>query len=312
MGFGVRQVDVTEILTRLGDPTAQTLPSLTAKWGDIARTLDGILGSRWDSSGDLGTDIVSLLLNQGLVYYGVVTAVPGANQFTIAALAGLGAGKFNGATNPYQAFVFRDAGGAAAAPQGEMKAITAYTTATGAFTTSAFTAAVAVSDEILILHPRLAEIVPIKTQTDKIPNFEQEVEWASTPTVQQVASAAATNLTAGSITPTFPTGATAVRVVLLAVIHAANQAANAHHINLKVQGQKAAGGYSDLIDLTAQATLSLAASDGSADGWSGAVDVTTLVDTSAAAYTFRFVADSDNAGAVNYTCSFVLALIYHL
>ncbi len=37
---------------------------------------------------------------EGLTYYGVVDAVPGANQFTIGALAGLGAGKFAGATNP--------------------------------------------------------------------------------------------------------------------------------------------------------------------------------------------------------------------
>ena len=98
---------------------------------------------------------------QGLCYYGVVTAIPGANQFTILALAGLGAGKFSDATAPYRAFVFRDAGGAGAAPQGEMQTITGYTTATGVFTTAAFTAAVAVGDEILILHPRLAEIVTI-------------------------------------------------------------------------------------------------------------------------------------------------------
>lgn len=100
------------------------------------------------------------VLKSGLYFYGVVTAVPGANQFTIPTLAGLGAGKFSG-TNPYQAFVFRDAGGISAAPQGEMLPITAYTTATGVFTTAAFTAAVAVGDEILIVHPSLAGIVAI-------------------------------------------------------------------------------------------------------------------------------------------------------
>ncbi len=93
---------------------------------------------------------------ESLSYYGIVDAVPGANQFTIAGLAGLGAGKFAGATNPYQAFVLRDAGGASAAPQGELQEITAYTTATGVFATAAFTAAVAVGDEILILHPAIA------------------------------------------------------------------------------------------------------------------------------------------------------------
>jgi len=98
---------------------------------------------------------------EGLSYYGVVDAVPGANQFTIGSLAGLGAGKFDGATNPYYAFVLRDAGGAGAAPQGEQLPITAYVTATGVFTTGAFTAAVAVGDEILILHPNVAAVLVI-------------------------------------------------------------------------------------------------------------------------------------------------------
>src|SRR4030065_1779056 len=55
---------------------------------------------------------------EGLFYHGVVDAVPGANQFTIGALAGLGAAKFEGATNPYYVFVLRDAAGGGAAPQG--------------------------------------------------------------------------------------------------------------------------------------------------------------------------------------------------
>lgn len=92
----------------------------------------------------------------GLAFYGTVDAVPGANQFTINSLAGLGAGKFNGANNPYFAFVFRDAVGAAAAPQGEQQPIVGYVTATGTFTTAAFTAAVAVGDEIIIFSPHIA------------------------------------------------------------------------------------------------------------------------------------------------------------
>jgi hypothetical protein len=103
-------------------------------------------------------EVKELWLSRGLFYKGTVTAVPGANQFTIPDLAGLGAGKFDGATNPYYAFVLRDAGGAAAAPQGEQQPITAYNTATGTFTTTAFTAAVGVGDEILIVSPYLAAI----------------------------------------------------------------------------------------------------------------------------------------------------------
>ena len=98
---------------------------------------------------------------EALTYYGVVDAVPGANQFTVGGLAGLGAGKFAGATNPYSVFVLRDAGGASAAPQGEAQAITAYVTGTGVFTTAAFTAAVGVGDEVLIVSPMLANILVI-------------------------------------------------------------------------------------------------------------------------------------------------------
>jgi hypothetical protein len=263
------------------------------------------------------TTIQTLVTNsQGLLYYGVVTdAVPAANQFTIPTLAGKGETAFV----DWTAYVFWDAGGGGAAPQEEQQTVTAYVSATGIFTTAPFTAPVDVGDVILILHPRLRDISSIltavnsiKTQTDKTPNFEMEVEWSTTPVSQQVASAAATNLTAGSITPAFPTGATVVRVLLYAAIHAANQGANTHHVSLKVQGRKDGGGYGDLIDLTAQTTLGLVNVDGASDSWCGAVDVSALVDASGSVYDFHFVVDSDNAGAVNYTTNFVLVLVYNI
>ncbi len=49
------------LITALGDPTAHTLATITAKWGDIARSLDLILGARWDGAGDLGTDIAAII-----------------------------------------------------------------------------------------------------------------------------------------------------------------------------------------------------------------------------------------------------------
>ena len=52
---------VSNINTNVGDLSGHTLISLALKWGDIARNLDLILGSRWDASGDLGTDIASIL-----------------------------------------------------------------------------------------------------------------------------------------------------------------------------------------------------------------------------------------------------------
>jgi len=154
------------------------------------------------------------------------------------------------------------------------------------------------------------DITNIKAETDQLPNVQHETEWSSAATIQALADAAATALTAGSITPTYPTGATRTRAILIATIHVANKTAAAHHIKFKVEGQKAAGGYGDLLNLTAQEGLSMVDVDGATDGWSGAIDVTTLVDASGAAYDFRFEVDSDNAGNVIYICSFVLALVY--
>jgi len=98
---------------------------------------------------------------QGLVYYGVVTEIPAPNEFTIPTLAGLGAAKFTdmSAIAPYYAFVFRDAAGGGAAPQGEYQPITNYGTGSGTFSSDAFTVPLGIGDEILIIHPFLAKIM---------------------------------------------------------------------------------------------------------------------------------------------------------
>ncbi|MFA5401807.1 MAG: hypothetical protein WC359_15250 [Dehalococcoidia bacterium] len=93
----------------------------------------------------------------GLAYYGVVTAVPAANQFTVDGLSGYGETAFVGWTS----FIFWDAGGGGAAPQGESQIVTAYVTATGTFTAPAYTAPVAVGDKVILLHPLVATITEI-------------------------------------------------------------------------------------------------------------------------------------------------------
>jgi hypothetical protein len=132
--------------------------------GELKRIQSMNNAETYDRSTD-SLEALSLLLSsiQGLYYYGIVTAVPGANQFTIAAHIGAGVGRYAGATAPFRAFVLRDAAGLSAAPQGEMQTITVFDSATGTYTTAAFTAAVAVNDEIIVLHPRLAEIFDILT-----------------------------------------------------------------------------------------------------------------------------------------------------
>lgn len=62
-GFSINGVD--EVLTRLGDPTSDTLADISDKFGDLARSLDLMLGSKWDAAGDLGSDITTILTSLG-------------------------------------------------------------------------------------------------------------------------------------------------------------------------------------------------------------------------------------------------------
>jgi hypothetical protein len=74
-------------------------------------------------------------------------------------LIGKGAGKFDGATNPYSAFVFRKGTGTGGAPQGEVQLILAFNTNTGNVTAAAFTVPIAVGDEVIVVHPSIAGIL---------------------------------------------------------------------------------------------------------------------------------------------------------
>lgn len=56
---------VTALMADVGNPTGETIGNLADRFGDIARSLDLILGARWDGAGDLGTDIVAILAAAG-------------------------------------------------------------------------------------------------------------------------------------------------------------------------------------------------------------------------------------------------------
>jgi len=156
------------------------------------------------------------------------------------------------------------------------------------------------------------DIASIKTETDQLPNWRFEDKLATTPTVDADATASEESLTAGSVTPTFPTGSTRQRALLVATLHVANKSAATHKIGLTLQIQKDGGGYGDVVDLTANPPVSLVNVDGTAATFCIVCDVTTTVDTSAVQYDFKWLVDSDNAGAVNYTSNFVLVIIYSM
>ena len=90
-----------------------------------------------------------------LAYFGVVTRIISATQFVAAGLAGLGDGALVG----YAAYVLAKADGTITAPHAEQPAVTAYVSATGTFTHVAYTASLAVGDQLLLLHPNIARIM---------------------------------------------------------------------------------------------------------------------------------------------------------
>jgi len=141
---------------------------------------------------------------------------------------------------------------------------------------------------------------------------EHETEWAAESHCDSISSILEAELTVGALAPTFPSGSTRARAILVASIHILNVTENPHLIQFKVEGNKDAGAYSDLLDLTETAQLGLAEVIGATESWVGAIDVTSLVDASGSAYNFRFVVTSSNAGEVRYITSFSLVLVYHM
>jgi len=142
--------------------------------GDEVLILNPVLTAALDTLTYLVSNLpFSLSQMQGLVYYGVVDNKPGANQFRITALAGLGDGKFANAgsgLSPYVAYCLRDAGGLGNFPQGQQNPVTAYVDATGVFTAAGFAGGgVDVGDEVLIMHQYIsAWLLDIKTYVDAL------------------------------------------------------------------------------------------------------------------------------------------------
>jgi hypothetical protein len=93
-------------------------------------------------------------LTQSAGLYLVGTCTTGASTTAIASteLAGFGDKYFS---NKYYMMVIKDAGGASAAPELQIRKITDYTSSTGAFTTDAFANQVDVGDELAIIHESL-------------------------------------------------------------------------------------------------------------------------------------------------------------
>lgn len=93
--------------------------------------------------------------HNGLVFRGTVTTYTDTTHFNVSGFPDFG----NADDFPeeffkdYHVYVVWDADGAGAAPQGENQPVSAYSSSDGAFTHTAFTAPLAVGDEVLLIHP---------------------------------------------------------------------------------------------------------------------------------------------------------------
>ena len=125
---------------------------------DVAN-MDAKIGTNTDAAGT--TTLFAWLARlfavggQGLVYYGKVTQIDDATHFRVAGLAGFGDAYF---ANTYRVYVVRDAAGGGADPQGKMQPCSGYDSTDGIFTHTAFSTGLAVDDEVLLLHERVAEV----------------------------------------------------------------------------------------------------------------------------------------------------------
>ncbi|MDD5510853.1 MAG: hypothetical protein PHI12_08585 [Dehalococcoidales bacterium] len=94
-------------------------------------------------------------VSPGLTFYGIVSNVISATQFTVPLLVGRGDTFFNN----WMVYVLRKGTGTGAAPQGEQQIATAFVSNSGLVTCPAFTAVLAPGDEILMLHPDISTVL---------------------------------------------------------------------------------------------------------------------------------------------------------
>ena len=143
---------------------------------DVAN-IDARIGANTDAAGT--TTLFAWMARlfavggQGLVYYGKVTQVDDDTHFRVAGLAGFGDAYF---ANNYRVYVVRDAAGGGAAPQGEMQPCSVYDSTDGIFTHTAFTVSLAVDDEVLLIHERVAEVADLVTAIAAIIAYVDELE----------------------------------------------------------------------------------------------------------------------------------------
>ena len=151
-------------------PTDET--TLCELW--VAAGVTGILTANITSIGITAASYGAF--DYGMSFQGTVSGVVGSpTEVQCSDLIGYGDDYFKG----YWIYVVWDAAAAGAAPQGEKKLVTSYTSLTGNFVFGAFTVPLAATDKILVMHPAImvddyidSEVTAIKAKTDYLQSLE--------------------------------------------------------------------------------------------------------------------------------------------
>jgi len=163
----------------IGDQT-EFVPAADAA---INRTPADVIGNKADlAAAGIIKAINSILAlakqsaKQSLFLLADVTTFTDLNNFASLDLVGYENDFFGGGAAGWYVFVVRDDGGAGAAPTGEYRLVTDYVSATGAFVHNAFSALLAVGDQVMLIHPMLYEILTIRGGAETLESLDDELD----------------------------------------------------------------------------------------------------------------------------------------
>lgn len=154
----------------------------------------------------------------------------------------------------------------------------------------------------------LADLAIIIAQTNKLATIELTTPYTSGFARDDIAAIGPTNTTPVSITPTFPTGATKVRVIAVVDLFVENDTANIQKITPILQVQLAGGGYNNRWNPGGD-IVAVPATDGTFASIRALVDITADV-VSGSQTDFRWSVTQSSANSVHYTSQAAIFLTY--
>lgn len=139
--------------------------------------------------------------------------------------------------------------------------------------------------------------------------MEHELEFPSAEALNAIAVTDATDTTEKTITVALPNGATRRRALLIAVVTAMNNSANAQKIDVDVKGRKGSGSWSTFF--SQDDCVGFGAVDGATTILTAVQDVSALVDE-AEDYGFKCTITQSAAQSVRYTTQYILVVTYRM